>query len=209
MPPGTPAATNGPAPAPQDATPAPPKKRLGRRSSDASPPAPAPPQKRRWYLRKRLIIPLGLLAVIVLLSNRGDSTRPPAAGNQLGTPVRDGNLEFTVSRVRCGVTEVGSGLVKRTAKGQYCLADVKVRNVKTDARRLYEPFQKLVDSAGEKHGAEISMRLVLRDQTLWDKVEPGRQVSGTMVFDIPRDAKPESLELHDGIASGGVTVRLS
>jgi hypothetical protein len=30
-----------------------------------------------------------------------------------------------------------------------------------------------------------------------------------MVFDIPRDARAESLELHDGIASGGVTVRLA
>ena len=215
IPPGT-SPSGGPAgsppagPGPQSAAPAAPKKsRLRRRTPDATLPAPAPPRKRRWYLRKRLIVPLGLLAVIVLLSNRGDSTRPPAAGSQLGTPVRDGNLEFTVSRVHCGVTEVGSGLVKRTAKGQYCLADVKVKNVKTDARTLYEPFQKLVDSAGEKHGADISMRLVLRDQTLWDKVEPGKQVSGTMVFDIPRDATPESLELHDGIASGGVTVRLS
>ncbi|HST66937.1 MAG TPA: DUF4352 domain-containing protein, partial [Mycobacteriales bacterium] len=181
-----------------------PRKSWRRRTPDA----PAPARKRRWYLRKRVILPLGLLAVVVLLSNRGDSTRPPTTGSQLGAPVRDGNLEFTVSRVRCGVRELGSGLVKRTATGQYCLADVKVKNVKDDARTLYEPFQKLVDSAGDKHGAEISMRLVLRDQTLWDKVEPGRQVSGTMVFDIPRDAKPERLELHDGIASGGVTVRL-
>jgi hypothetical protein len=166
------------------------------------------PRRRRWYLRKRLLIPLGLLAVITLLSNRGDSTAPPSAGSQLNTPVRDGNLEFVVSQVRCGVTQVGGGLVKRTAKGQYCLAQVRVRNVKDDARTLYEPFQKLVDSAGGKHGADISMRLVFRDQTLWDKVEPGRQVSGTMVFDIPLGVRAESLELHDGIASGGVTVRL-
>jgi hypothetical protein len=142
------------------------------------------------------------------LPNRGDSSQLPASGPQLGAPVRDGNLEFVVSRVQCGFAEVGSGLVKRTAKGQYCLADVRVSNVKDDSRTLYEPFQKLVDSAGNKHSADISMRLVYRDQTLWDKVEPGRQVSGTMVFDIPRDVRAESLELHDGIASGGVTVRL-
>jgi hypothetical protein len=29
-----------------------------------------------------------------------------------------------------------------------------------------------------------------------------------MVFDIPRDVTARALELHDGIASGGVTVRL-
>jgi hypothetical protein len=166
------------------------------------------PRKRRWWARKRLLIPLGLLAVIVLLANRDESAPAPKPGAQLGTPVRDGNLQFVVSQVRCGVSEVGSGLLKRTAGGQYCLADVRATNVKSDARTLYEPFQKLVDSAGHKHGADLTMRVVYRDQTLWDKIEPGQQVSGTMVFDIPRDVSAVALQLHDGIASGGVTVQL-
>ena len=155
-----------------------------------------------------MLVPLALLAVFVLVTNRDGATPPPTAGSQLGTPVRDGNLEFVVSQVRCGVPEVGNGLVTRTAGGQYCLADVRARNVKDSARTLYEPFEKLVDSAGHKHSADLSMRLVFRDQTLWDRIEPGQQVSGTMVFDIPRDVTATSLELHDGIASGGVTVRL-
>ncbi len=155
-----------------------------------------------------MVIPLGLLAAIVLLVNRGDSTPPARAGSQLGTPVRDGNLEFVVSGIRCGVPEVGSGLLKRTADGQYCLADVRATNVKDDARTLYEPFQKLVDSAGHKHSADLAMRVVFRDQTLWDKIEPGQRVRGTMVFDIPKDVTAATLELHDGIASGGVPVRL-
>ena len=83
-----------------------------------------------------------------------------------------------------------------------------MRNVKQDARTLFEPFQKLHDSAGEKHSAEVAARLYYRDQTLWDQLRPGDSVSGTMVFDIPADRKAVALELHDGIASGGVTVRL-
>jgi hypothetical protein len=183
----------------------------------AAPPTPPPavkrveerPRKRRrWWRRKRLLIPFGLLAVVVLLANRGDSTPPWASGSQLGTPVRDGNVEFVVSSVRCGVPEVGSGLVRRTAGGQYCLADVRATNVKDDARTLYEPFQKLLDSAGHKHSADVTMRVVFRDQTIWDKIQPGQQVRGTMVFDIPRNVSATALELHDGIASGGVTVRI-
>jgi hypothetical protein len=200
---------------PATAAPAPAGKR-GRRKGP--PPAPPPPEtidveprrrKRRWYTRKRLLIPLGLLIAILLLSDRGDgSTPPPRSGSQLGQPVRDGNLQFVVSSVRCGVPRVGSGLVHRTADGQYCLADVRATNVKDDARTLYEPFQKLIDSTGHKHSADLTMRVVLRDQTIWDKIQPGQQVSGTMVFDIPRDTTAAALELHDGIASGGVTVRL-
>ena len=182
------------------------------------PPTPAPTAKpaeerprkrrRRWWTRKRVLVPLGLLVAVVLLANRDDTTRPPASGSQLGMPVRDGNIQFVVSSVRCGVPEVGSGLVKRTASGQFCLADVRATNVKRDARTLYEPFQKLVDSAGRKHSADITMRVVFRDQTIWDKIQPGEQVRGTMVFDIPKNVSATALELHDGIASGGVTVRV-
>jgi hypothetical protein len=163
-------------------------------------------RRRRWWTRKRVLVPLGLLVAVVLLANRDDTTRPPASGSQLGMPVRDGNVQFVVSSVRCGVPEVGSGLVKRTASGQFCLADVRATNVKRDARTLYEPFQKLVDSAGRKHSADITMRVVFRDQTIWDKIQPGEQVRGTMVFDIPKNVSATALELHDGIASGGVTV---
>jgi hypothetical protein len=189
-----------------------------RPGTSAPPAAPTPPasgkaaeerpRRRRWWRRKRVLVPLGLLVAVVLLANRDGSTRPPATGSQLGAPVRDGNLEFVVSGVRCGVPEVGSGLLKRTADGQYCLADVRATNVKDDSRTLYEPFQKLVDSAGHKHNADIAMRVVFRDQTLWDKIQPGQRVRGTMVFDIPKDVTATALELHDGIASGGVTVRL-
>jgi eukaryotic-like serine/threonine-protein kinase len=165
-------------------------------------------RRRRWWTRKRVLVPLGLLVAVVLLANRDDTTRPPASGSQLGMPVRDGNVQFVVSSVRCGVPEVGSGLVKRTASGQFCLADVRATNVKRDARTLYEPFQKLVDSAGRTHSADITMRVVFRDQTIWDKIQPGEQVRGTMVFDIPKNVSATALELHDGIASGGVTVRV-
>jgi hypothetical protein len=165
-------------------------------------------RRRHWYTRKRLLVPLGLLAVIVLLANRDGSTPPPARGAQIGAAVRDGNLEFVVTGIRCGVPEVGSGLLTRTAKGQYCLADVRVRNVKDSTRILFESYEKLVDSAGDKHSAAISMRVIYPNQTLWDKIAPGEQVRGTMVFDIPSGTRAERLELHDSIASGGVTVRL-
>jgi hypothetical protein len=183
-------------------------------------PPPAPPvaepaedrprkPRRRWWTRKRVLIPLGLLTAVVLLANRGDSNPRAGSGSQLGTPVRDGNIEFVVSSVRCGVPQVGTELVKRTASGQYCLADVRATNVKRDPRTLYEPFQKLVDSAGRKHSADITMRVVFRDQTIWDKIQPGQQVRGTMVFDIPKNVTATTLELHDGIASGGATVRVT
>ena len=174
--------------------------------------APGPrPRRRRWYRRKRVLIPVGLLVLLAFLpDDRGDQPTPGASelGSQLGRPVRDGELEFVVRDVRCGVDKLGSGPLAQQPGGQFCLARVEVTNVKTEPRTLYEPFQKLHDSAGQKHGADFAARFYFRDQTLWDEVPPGRSVRGTMVFDIPAAVRPVALELHDGIASGGVTVRL-
>jgi len=193
--------------------------RLLRRGTPPPPPPTPPPARtvdppakprRRWWRRKRLLIPLGLLILLALLPDRGDpgpsgqGARPPG----LGQPVRDGQLEFVVRDVHCGVRTLGSGPFARAPEGQFCLVRVEVENVKQDARTLFEPVQRLHDSAGEKHGAEVAARLYYRDQTLWDEVRPGESVRGVMVFDIPADRRAVAVELHDGIASGGVTVRL-
>ncbi|HZB51628.1 MAG TPA: DUF4352 domain-containing protein, partial [Mycobacteriales bacterium] len=166
-----------------------------------------PRRRRPWYRRKRLLLPLSLVLLLVLLSSRPDPPAAPA-GPQLGQPVRDGQLQFVVRSVQCGVTQLGSGTLASVPDGQYCLLRLDVTNVKAQSRRLYEPVQKLRDSAGDKHGAVFSARLYFPDQTLWDEVRPGESVRGTMVFDIPADRQAVALELHDGIASGGVVVRL-
>jgi hypothetical protein len=41
-----------------------------------------------------------------------------------------------------------------------------------------------------------------------DEINPGNQVDGIVVFDIPEDAVPASLRLHDSFLSGGVEVAL-
>ena len=171
-----------------------------------------PRPRRRWYRRKWVLVPVGLLVLLALLpDDQGD--RPVPAGPseprpELGRPVRDGELEFVVRDVRCGVRKLGSGPLARDPAGQFCLARVDVTNVKTGPRTLYEPFQKLQDSEGQKHAADFAARFYYRDQTLWDEIGPGESVRGTMVFDIPAGVRPVALELHDTALSGGVTVRL-
>ncbi len=41
-----------------------------------------------------------------------------------------------------------------------------------------------------------------------NEINPGNTVKGMLVFDMPKDAKPTSIELHDSPFSGGVTLRL-
>jgi hypothetical protein len=65
-----------------------------------------------------------------------------------------------------------------------------------------------VDADGADHAADFGARFFLPKQTLWNAVDPGSTVRGTIAFDIPADARPSHLELHDGPVSGGATVPL-
>jgi Protein kinase domain/Domain of unknown function (DUF4352) len=192
---------------------------------------------RRWYRKKRYMIGLGLLALILIAvalrddsgaaghrsgsASTGDDSgsgsgsgpqvadRPAAApAHGLNVPVRDGKLEFTVRSWTCGVDKLGTGRLKRSATGQYCLADVQARNIGDASRTLAEWYEKVVDAHGDTRGADFGARFFLPKQTLWDAVGPGGTVQGTLAFDIPHDSRPSRLELHDGPVSGGVSVPL-
>jgi hypothetical protein len=59
-------------------------------------------------------------------------TTPEAAGT--GTPVRDGKFEFTVQRVECGKSRVGSRDFGQTAQGHFCFVYMKVENIDKEGR---------------------------------------------------------------------------
>lgn len=43
-------------------------------------------------------------------------------------------------------------------------------------------------------------------QTFLETINPGNSVTGVLVFDIAKDGRITSVELHDSSFSGGVTV---
>jgi hypothetical protein len=192
-----------------------------------TPPARQPRSRRRWYRKKRYLIPLALL--VLLLANSasrhtpggGPSTQSggsTASGGhsaadarpQLGVPVRDGQLEFVLTRWRCGVPEIGAGIWVHPAAGQYCLADLEVHNIGGGSRTLFEPLVKVHDKDGRTYEADARARFYLgaSSRGLWASVEPGEEVSGTAAFDVPESALPVQLELHDGLLSGGTRLLL-
>jgi hypothetical protein len=215
---GTPAAPVG----------APPMARAPRAWGEPPPPRSARP--RPWYRRKRFLLPAvaaGLLLIATLGNSldRDGGSRPPAgtsrdaggssggsgggvAVGRIGQPVRDGKLELVVQRLNCGRMTVGRAPLTRRARGQFCLATLRVRNIGRQPWRLPASSQYLYDTAGRQHRADLPARLVLPGESLWDEINPGLQVSGTLVFDVPADARPARLVLHDSLLSHGATVLL-
>lgn len=133
---------------------------------------------------------------------------PAAPG--LGTPVRDGKFEFTVTAVEDGGTEVGGEFLKEQAQGTFRLVHVTVTNIGTEPQTLFDSNQKIIDDQGRSFEPNSTAGLYLdSNQNVWiTPVNPGNTVTGILVFDMPTDATPVAIELHDSAFSGGVTVSL-
>jgi hypothetical protein len=132
----------------------------------------------------------------------------PAAG--VGDAVRDGQFEFLVSRVDCSRTSLGIEQVKRSAAGRYCQVTLTAHNVGDETRYFVGRAQKAKDAAGTAYDSdEIAGVYANHDtSTFLEKLDPGEKVTGTLVFDVPKNVELTTLELHDSPLSGGVRVTL-
>lgn len=130
-------------------------------------------------------------------------------GFGMGDVAQDGKFEFVVTEVETGVEQVGSEYLNETAQGQFVLVHLEVTNVGDKAQTLFDSSQHLIDTDGREHSADSSAGIYLEDnKVLLNEINPGNTLSGVLVFDIPADATPASVELHDSMFSGGVTVSL-
>lgn len=146
-------------------------------------------------------------------SGSGDSGGDDKAAAQVakvGEAVRDGKFEFTVQGVKCGVDKVGGEFLEEKAQGQFCLVTVKVKNIGKEAQHFSDSNQKAYGADGAEFSADSGAGIYANEkaEALFNQINPGNEVTGVIVFDIPKDAKLAKLELHDSAFSGGVTVEV-
>ncbi len=156
---------------------------------------------------------LGTLAVVVSDSDsETDSSVDTTSGGSVGTneAARDGKFEFTIEKVECGKDRVGDQYLNETAQGQFCFATIKVKNIAKEARTFDASNQRAFNAAGAEYQANGSASFYANEnrETFLNDINPGNDVTGIVVFDIPSDQKLSKIELHDSAFSGGVTVRL-
>jgi hypothetical protein len=187
---------------------------------------------RPWYKKKRFMLLLAFVVIVIIsVANSGgssdsssgssdqskDSSSTSATGSDssskvagLNDPVRDGKFQFTVKNVKCGKNRIGSAGFGTKAQGQFCLVSVKVENIGDEAQTMFGDNQHMYDAQGRKFSADTEAAIYLGDkaQTLFEEINPGNKINGVVVFDVPKNAKPASLELHDSAFSDGVKVNL-
>lgn len=128
----------------------------------------------------------------------------------LGTPVRDGKFEFTAKSVKCGVKSVGPSGFGEKAQGQFCLVTVKVTNIGDEAQTLFDSNQVVFTADGKKFESDTAAALYAnKDSSVFiEEINPGNSVTGVLVYDMPKNAKPTIIEFHDSAFSGGVQASL-
>lgn len=128
----------------------------------------------------------------------------------VGDTVRDGKFEFTVTKIEDGVQEIGNEFLSEKAQGQFVLVHMTVENIGDEAQYFDGDSQELVDTEGRTHSADTAAAIYLDDSNSFlNEINPGNAVDGIVVFDLPKQATPASLELHDSMFSGGVQVALT
>jgi len=182
------------------------------------PPAPLPSKKRKWPWIVGAIV-VFLIAVAALSDDKktSDSTPHTSSAGQsqaahLNTPVRDGKFEFVVKSVQPGLAEVGDNpFLAKKAQGQFVIVTLSVQNVGDKPQSFSPSDQKLTDAQGRSFESDSAAQIALggSDIPVWDNINPGNTVDVKIVYDMPADATPASIALHDSMFSGGATVTLT
>jgi hypothetical protein len=146
-------------------------------------------------------------------ANAEPTTEPEPAEPEtakIGDKVRDDDYQFTVTKIRCGVSRVGSSYVNEKAQGQFCLVSLRVKNVGKAPIHFSDENQALVDTKGREYSPDDEAWIYMDDSDPYAEINPGNVLKTTVPFDVPKRAKPDYLLLKAGVFgfSEGVRVKL-
>lgn len=143
-------------------------------------------------------------------TSKAPAPKKPAAPG-LGDPVRDGKFEFTVTKLDCSKTKVGSQYLNKKAQGKFCQVSLTIKNIGKEAQLFHGSSQKALDAKGTEFSNDGAAELYANDDsaTFLNEINPGNSSKGKLIFDVPKGTKLTTLELHDSPFSGGVEVSLT
>jgi hypothetical protein len=143
----------------------------------------------------------------------GGASSQAASGPGIGSKVRDGKFQFTITRVshRASVGDTSIGLGTK-AQGRFTELHLKVTNIGSESQTLDDSSQYVFDASGRKFSADSTADIEANTGNgggaFLNDINPGNTVRALILFDLPKGDKAVKAELHDSAFSGGVTVRL-
>lgn len=184
-----------------------------------------------WFARHKILTVIGAFIIIGVIGSAAsggsqnndsatqsttESDQKAEAGNTLariGEPARDGKFEFVVNSIKCGEKTVGTNpYLQSTASGQFCRLNLSIKNIGDKAQSLFADNQKLLDVQGREYSYSFTATSYAEPNgpsiTWYNEINPGNNVTGDILYDIPTDVVPTRVILHDSSFSRGVEVSL-
>jgi hypothetical protein len=102
-------------------------------------------------------------------------------------------------------------VVQKNAAGQYCIVELTVRNIGDKPQTFYNTNQEAHSADGTRYEPdwEATYDALNGDQKADEAINPGNEIDAIVVYDIPKDAKIQTLKLHDSGMSNGVVIRIT
>ncbi len=119
----------------------------------------------------------------------------------LGEPGNDGSLTFTATGFECDSGSDGA-VEERIPQGRFCTLALTVRNTGTQPETFVAAEQLLVDAESRSYRPDPDGASATR------VVNPGNELTATLIFDVPPEVTPGQAELHRVARSPGVRVLL-
>ncbi|AGL20866.1 DUF4352 domain-containing protein [Actinoplanes sp. N902-109] len=166
----------------------------------------------RWLIGALIAVAVlfgAILVALVGVSARYLTVGLPTAG-RMNEMLSDGELRFTVLGSRCGIDQVGTVELGQKPRGEFCLVRLSVLNIGA-AHCLFEATrQHVFDRAGNAIPADgaASVYADAGSVALLRPLLPGRRVSGTLAFDVPKPAALTAIVLRASRVTPGVRVPL-
>ncbi|WP_448638683.1 DUF4352 domain-containing protein [Geodermatophilus sp. URMC 63] len=204
--------------------------------SPPPPAAPAPEPAKKPFYKKAWFLVLAAIVVIAAFASQkgGASTSDAASGDSaagesaaqgptdaveqestdsatvgIGQPAADGDFQYVVNGVDCSQTQIGDQYFNTTAQGQFCLVDLTITNIGSESQSFLGDNATLFNAQGQEFSADTEAAIYLENaDSLYEDINPGNTLNTKVVFDVPAGMVPSSIELHDSMLSGGVTVAL-
>lgn len=162
-----------------------------------------------------IVVALLVLGAIVAALNGGGSKASPgtssttqaAAMPGIGAAVTDGDLQFTVTAYKCGVT-VKDARGALAPQGQFCQLDLTIKNNGKTQAPVDGSQINLLDAAGVEYSTSSDTLMV--DGTIFLKqVNPGNSITGSAYFDVPKEVTPTVARVKGGLFSKGAQIKVA
>jgi Domain of unknown function (DUF4352)/Protein of unknown function (DUF2510) len=125
----------------------------------------------------------------------------------VGHEVRDGAFAFVITGVERvdAVADPEFPELQKAAAGEYVIVKMRVTNIGAEPQTFFASFNTLSDGTTTYESDDEAW--IYLGNTLAD-LNPGDSMDTAAVFDVPDGTRAQSVELHDGPYSDGVTVEL-